>query len=202
MSGESNLVFRQVKANPADFVEMPAEERFGEIPAPYIQKIQGFMRWSLEQSRSDATKCYKLIEFPARHTADMLHYEPGQSFMNATSTHIRVVEHCGPICVSEDNGSKMCYAVYEALQKGSAVFDFEDVIVLTPAFLNAAVSCLFSGDYDPAFVEREVEFRGLSVDHQKLLDIVISSAKRFQSASAADRSSIVDATARPLSTCQ
>jgi hypothetical protein len=122
--------------------------------------------------------------------------------MNSTKTHLRVVDHCGPVCVSENNGAKMCFLVHDALEHGSATYDFEGVEILTPAFLNSAVSCLYGGAYNLDHVDKNVEYVGLNDDNRKLLEVVIAGARRFLFASAEDRASIVEATTRPLTTCK
>jgi hypothetical protein len=121
---------------------------------------------------------------------------------------ISVLDLCGPTCVSDKNGYNICEAVHYALHPSMlpdgdvVVMDFAGVEVLTPAFLNAAVSCLYDGSNTPEFLRKHVEYVGLDEDNKRLLDVIISNAQRFYRASEKQQASIVDATLRPLVTCQ
>jgi hypothetical protein len=109
---------------------------------------------------------------------------------------------CGPVCVSPSNGGKICWEVGCYLSEGHAVLlDFTGVEILTPAFLNAAVSCLH-GQYSADELLQRVSWRGLDPSDAALLELVCQNANRFYHSTAVEQGSIVDASSRLLATCQ
>src|SRR5262249_20130341 len=127
---------------------------------------------------------------------------PQQDQMQANTVEVSVLEEAGAICVSAANGTRICSVVHSLLGMGAnVVINFNGVEVLTPSFLNTAVSCLYDGSFTLDELAARVRFVSLG-DNEALLNLVIENAKRFYAASVENKKQMIEATQRQVAICQ
>jgi hypothetical protein len=108
------------------------------------------------------------------------------------------------VCVSSENGVKICMAVHCTCEEDKSAFvtlDFSGVEVIAPPFLNSAIGCLYDGTTNPRDIEANVRYVGLSQDNLELVDLIARTHIRFNNATPEVQQSITDATAGTLISC-
>lgn len=83
------------------------------------------------------------------------------------------------LCVSGDDGQKVCTLIEQALLDGRAVeLRFGSVTTLSTTFLNSAIGQLY-GRHDEAFLRAHLQAPDISPSQRALLSKVVENAKRF-----------------------
>lgn len=82
-------------------------------------------------------------------------------------------------CVEADDGNKVYDSVHKALkEKRKIIISFQNVEMLTSAFLNTAIGQLYR-DFKEEYIKNHIEIEGLSVVDRALLKRVTSTAKLY-----------------------
>ena len=73
---------------------------------------------------------------------------------------ILVADRFGSICVSSEDGAKLCALIQESLDRSETVtLDFAGVTTLASLFLNNAIGCLY-GSYNKNLLEEKILWTG------------------------------------------
>jgi hypothetical protein len=113
-----------------------------------------------------------------------------------TMPMILVADEVGPICVSAEDGAKVCALIREPLGRQETVtLDFTGVTTLTSLFLNNAVGCLYAS-YDKGFLEDKLRLMGLDPADDSVVQLVKRNAIRFYSAQGPQQEALIAAASR------
>jgi hypothetical protein len=109
---------------------------------------------------------------------------------------IIVADQFGPICVSSEDGAKLCALIRESLDRREAVtLDFTGVTTLTSLFLNNAIGCLYAS-YDKGFLEEKLKWAGLDPADESVVRFVQRNAIRFYAAQGSQQEALIEAASR------
>jgi RNA binding exosome subunit len=94
---------------------------------------------------------------------------------------INVVNIVGStFCVDTDDGEKIFAAVHNALKENKKVLiSFQNVEMLTSAFLNTAIGQLYRGDFSDEFIKNSLSIEDLELEDKALLKRVVETAKLY-----------------------
>ncbi len=109
---------------------------------------------------------------------------------------IIVADQFGPICVSSEDGAKLCARIRESLDHREAVtLDFTGVTTLTGLFLNNAIGCLYSS-YDKGLLDEKLSWTGLDPADESVIRFVKRNAIRFYAAPGPQQQALIAAASR------
>jgi hypothetical protein len=109
---------------------------------------------------------------------------------------ILVADRFGPICVSSEDGAKLCALIRESLDQREAItLDFTGVTTLASLFLNNAIGCLYAS-YDKGLLEEKVNWTGLDPADDSVVKFVKRNAIRFYDAKGAQQDALIAASSR------
>lgn len=108
---------------------------------------------------------------------------------------IQVVSRFGPICVSSEEGAKLCALIRESFEKSETVtLDFSGVTTLASLFLNNAVGCLYAY-HSKEFLEERLSWTGLDPADESVIRFVKRNAIRFYTSKVEQQEALVAAAA-------
>ena len=91
----------------------------------------------------------------------------------------KILDLCGPHCVSIEEGEKVRKIIVENLSNGKTIeLDFDGVQTLTSSFLNSAIGRLY-GEFEKSKIENAIKVKGLDKSDGALMAIVIKNAIEF-----------------------
>lgn len=94
-----------------------------------------------------------------------------------TNISIKLLEVCGPHCISPEKGEALHRTIVPSLKSGAHVtLDFEGVQTVASLFLNPAIGRLY-GLFDYAFIDSHLHLTGADEIDSRSLSIVIENAK-------------------------
>ena len=84
-----------------------------------------------------------------------------------------------PFCVASDDGQKVYERLATPLRAGYGVrLSFHNVIIVTSAFLNAAIGQLY-GEFDEGQIRARLQVEDIALDDRMLLKRVVETAKQY-----------------------
>jgi len=93
----------------------------------------------------------------------------------------KVLDLVGEYALSSSSGQKLYEILFLSLRDGSSVeVDFDGVLAVASAFLNAAVGQLLK-DFEAEFLKSHLDFKNLNAASETALEHVIRNAKRYYS---------------------
>ena len=85
----------------------------------------------------------------------------------------------GPFAVSSLDGEVLYKRIYTILKNdGSVSLSFNNITVLTAAFLNSAIGQLY-GQFEEEFINSKLNIVDMEQDDRNLLNVVIRTAKQY-----------------------
>jgi hypothetical protein len=109
---------------------------------------------------------------------------------------IIVADQFGTICVTAEDGAKLCALIRESLDRAEAItLDFTGVKTLASLFLNSAIGCLYAS-YDQSILEEKLHWTGLDPADESVIRLVQRNAIRFYSAKGAQQDAFISAASR------
>ena len=92
---------------------------------------------------------------------------------------INIFEVAGPYAVASSDGELVHKRINTTLKNdGNVNLSFRNIKVVTSAFLNTAIGQLY-GQFDEQDIDSRLEIVDLVEDDQKLLELVIETAKQY-----------------------
>lgn len=115
-----------------------------------------------------------------------------------TMPAIIVADQVGPICVTSEDGAKLCALIREALgHQETVTLDFTGVRTLTSLFLNNAIGCLYAS-HDQGFIDQRLKWTGLDRADESVIQFVKRNAARFYAAHREQQEALITAASRNI----
>jgi hypothetical protein len=111
-------------------------------------------------------------------------------------SEVHVAGRVGPICVSPEDGTKLCALIRESLARPEPVtLDFAGVTTLTSSFLTPAIGCLYAS-FTKDFLEANLHWKGLDQTDEALLRFVQQKAIFFYTTQPSQQDDLIAASLR------
>lgn len=98
----------------------------------------------------------------------------------ANEVKVSVISLVGsPMCVATRDGDRLYERIVEAFAAGYHVnLSFLNVTILTSAFLNRAIGCLY-GEFTAEDIEARLSYTDIEADDKELINAVVENAKQY-----------------------